>query len=77
MTGSTFLRVLFFMLQRSRISGRSSFVLEDQNEADGQNVSWGEAYKRLLTFLPVEKTCDTVCLDQIHEAMEQKMMKKA
>lgn len=51
--------------------------MEDQNEADGENVSWGEAYKRLLTFLPVEKTFDTVCLDQIHEAMEQKMMKKA
>ena len=36
--------------------------------ADGvkkERLSFGEAYKRLLTFLLVEKTFDIVCLDQI------------
>ena len=36
--------------------------------ADGvkkEQLSFGEAYKRLLTFLLVEKTFDIVCLDQI------------
>ncbi len=30
-----------------------------------ERLSFGEAYKRLLTFLLVEKTFDIVCLDQI------------
>jgi hypothetical protein len=36
--------------------------------ADGikrERLSFGEAYKRLLTFLLVEKAFDIVCLDQI------------
>ena len=30
-----------------------------------ENLSFGEAYKRLMTFLYVEKAFDIVCLDQI------------